>query len=127
MAKKNIVLDALILAKKKDQDFLIQACSKTGGLYLPCPDISKGVVESMLSAFMLTREARADFKLPFLNVGTFYAACHCHQKKIQNGWLCSCCLSIYCKPKTAEDPFCIFCGVKFDPFTVKELSGPPQL
>ncbi len=112
-----------MLAEKKNQDFLIQACSKTNGLYLPCPKVSKGVVEYLLHAFMTTRDARSDFKLPFLNVGSFDAACYCHQRKIKKGWLCSCCLSIYCEPKSSDDSVCMFCGVRFDPFNVKELTN----
>ena len=58
-----------MLSEKKNQDYLIQACAKTNGLYLPTPPrIDKGVVEYFLNAYLVNTEARRHFRLPYITV-----------------------------------------------------------
>ena len=119
----HITIDAFVLSKSKKQNYLTQACSKTKGLYLPMSFIDDSIIEYFLTAYLIGNESRKYFKLPYLTIASFEAACYCHKKIIQTGWVCSSCLAIYCESQGKRGScFCQFCGVRFDVFDSEELS-----
>ena len=122
-----------------DSSFLQQAAHLTGGLYLRAPFSSGGPSlengGAALSAASLAAAsphqqgssnvgAALQYLLSCLSADTvtrgmlrvhqplgvdFRASCFCHKKPLSVGYVCSVCLSIFCK----QLPQCAICGTNF--------------
>jgi len=105
--KQSIPVDACVLASE-DSSFLQQTAHITGGIYLR-PSTERGLLQYMLSSFLADRYSRKFLTLPVQSSVDYRASCFCHKKVIDYGFVCSVCLSIFCKSTGA----CSTCGVKF--------------
>lgn len=71
--------------------------SAAGGLYVR-PQLPQGLLQYLLGAFSADTATRAS-----LNVGSgaqavdYRASCFCHKTVVDQAWICSVCLSIFCK------------------------------
>lgn len=104
----NIPIDILKLAG--DNVFLQQAADATGGIYIaPSPLERKGILQYLMMAYLPDQTARQALVEPGEAEGVdFRAACFCHRKVVDIGYVCSICLSIFCEPLT--DNACLTCG-----------------
>ncbi|KAF2139638.1 uncharacterized protein K452DRAFT_300180 [Aplosporella prunicola CBS 121167] len=105
--RQHIPVDILKLAG--DTIFLQQACDATGGIYLE-PSAPQGLLQYLMMAFLPDNTARQHLVLPSAGEVDFRAACFCHRKVVDVGYVCSVCLSIFCEP--LADQTCLTCGTK---------------
>eukprot|EP00271_Cylindrocystis_brebissonii_P002828 TRINITY_DN13603_c0_g2_i1.p1 TRINITY_DN13603_c0_g2~~TRINITY_DN13603_c0_g2_i1.p1 ORF type:complete len:341 (+),score=40.10 TRINITY_DN13603_c0_g2_i1:121-1143(+) len=91
-----------------DSPFLQQAAYLTGGVYLK-PRRPEGLLQYMMMVAATDLHSRRFLELPRPTGVDFRASCFCHKKTIDSGWVCSVCLSIYCKQTRA----CATCGATF--------------
>ena len=111
---REIILDILVLSDTQ-QDYLQQAAQKTQGLYLPFKNPTRGLIQFVMQALSVSRPQREAFKMPHLTKTNFSGSCTCHNEKTDLAWVCSVCLSIYCKSsKDKVKGHCDFCGEKYD-------------
>ncbi|KAG7016495.1 RNA polymerase II transcription factor B subunit 4, partial [Cucurbita argyrosperma subsp. argyrosperma] len=88
--------------------FLQQASYITGGVYLK-PQQMDGLFQYLSTVFATDLHSRTFLQLP-KSVGVdFRASCFCHKKTIDMGFVCSVCLSIFCK----HHKKCSTCGSVF--------------
>ncbi|PON46992.1 TFIIH subunit [Parasponia andersonii] len=88
--------------------FLQQASYITGGVYLK-PQQLDGLFQYLSTVFATDLHSRTFLQLP-KSVGVdFRASCFCHKKTIDMGYICSVCLSIFCK----HHKKCSTCGSVF--------------
>ncbi|XP_030464932.2 general transcription and DNA repair factor IIH subunit TFB4 [Syzygium oleosum] len=88
--------------------FLQQASYITGGVYLK-PQLLDGTFQYLSTVFATDLHSRRFLQLP-KSVGVdFRASCFCHKKTIDMGYICSVCLSIFCK----HHKKCSTCGSVF--------------
>lgn len=88
--------------------FLQQASYITGGVYLK-PQQVDGLFQYLSTVFATDLHSRTFLQLP-KSVGVdFRASCFCHKKTIDMGYICSVCLSIFCK----HHKKCSTCGSGF--------------
>ncbi|KAG8629776.1 hypothetical protein KVT40_001395 [Elsinoe batatas] len=117
-------VDVLKLAG--DTVFLQQAADATGGIYLNLSAASSsdtdsssdtgrnsaGILQHLLSAFLPDSTARQHLYLPGQTTAVdFRAACFCHRRIVDIGFVCSICLSIFCEP-VGEEGTCLTCGTE---------------
>lgn len=105
----SIPIDILKLAG--DTVFLQQAADATGGIYLALttPTARAGLLQYLMFAYLPDQSARAHLILPGESEGVdFRAACFCHRRVVDVGFVCSICLSIFCEP--LADGECLTCG-----------------
>ncbi|KAI8380774.1 TFIIH subunit Tfb4/p34 [Blakeslea trispora] len=88
--------------------FLQQAANITGGVYVKVEN-SQALLEYLMMAFLPDRYARHYLNLPSQDQVDYRAACFCHKKIVDIGYVCSVCLSIFCK----WSPVCSTCKTKF--------------
>ncbi|KAI8969802.1 TFIIH subunit Tfb4/p34 [Pilobolus umbonatus] len=88
--------------------FLQQASNITGGVYVKV-DNPQALLEYMMMSFLPDRYSRNYLNLPSQDQVDFRAACFCHKKVVDIGFVCSVCLSIFCK----WSPVCSTCKTKF--------------
>ncbi|KAF4556479.1 General transcription and DNA repair factor IIH subunit tfb4-like protein [Elsinoe fawcettii] len=108
-----------ILKLAGDTVFLQQAADATGGIYLNLSSTSPGtstksagVLQYLLSAFLPDPSARQHLYLPGQTTAVdFRAACFCHRRIVDIGFVCSICLSIFCEP-LGEEGTCLTCGTE---------------
>jgi transcription initiation factor TFIIH subunit 3 len=100
-----IPIDILKLAG--DTVFLQQASDATKGIYLHLRS-PQGLLQYLMQAFLPAQSSRAYLVEPTMEVVDFRAACFCHRKVVDVGFVCSICLSIFCAPP--EDANCLTCG-----------------
>ncbi|EKG19539.1 Transcription factor Tfb4 [Macrophomina phaseolina MS6] len=93
--RQRIPIDILKLAG--DTVFLQQACDATGGIYLK-PLAPEGLLQYLMMAFLPDETARKHLVLPSAGEVDFRAACFCHRRVVDIGYVCSVCLSIFCEP-----------------------------
>jgi len=108
--KNSIVVDACILGQ--NSALLQQACDMTKGLYLQCCQ-EDAFLQYLMTAFVSEASLRNESLAISVknhqngddaeNLGQ--TACHCCRKFIEIGFVCSLCLSIYCK----YTPICLTC------------------
>ena len=94
-----------------DTVFLQQAADATGGIYLDCstPAHHAGLLQYLMMAYLPDQSARQHLIAPGEGEGVdFRAACFCHRKIVDIGFVCSICLSIFCEP--LADSTCLTCG-----------------
>ncbi|KAF2447720.1 RNA polymerase II transcription factor B subunit 4 [Karstenula rhodostoma CBS 690.94] len=104
--RKRIPIDILKLAG--DTVLLQQASDATGGVYMK-PERPEGLLQYLMMAFLPDPTARRSLVMPSAGGVDFRAACFCHRKVVDIGFVCSVCLSIFC---TADlpDNLCLTCG-----------------
>lgn len=104
----SIPIDILKLAG--DTVFLQQAADATGGIYIALDDQSRaGFLQYLMFAYLPDQTARNHLIQPGEGEGVdFRAACFCHRKIVDIGYVCSICLSIFCEP--LADSTCLTCG-----------------
>jgi transcription initiation factor TFIIH subunit 3 len=110
-----IPIDVLTLASAST--FLQQAADATGGIHLArtTPTSHAGLLQTLMLGFLPDPTARQNLILPAQASGSgagsgvdFRAACFCHRRIVDVGFVCSICLSIFCKP--VPDGTCLTCG-----------------
>lgn len=91
--------------------FLQQAADATGGIYTPLtsPTAHAGLLQYLMFAYLPDAAAREHLIMPGEGEGVdFRAACFCHRKIVDVGYVCSVCLSIFCE--VLQDGVCLTCG-----------------
>ena len=88
--RKKIPIDILKLAG--DTVLLQQASDTTGGVYMK-PDRPEGLLQYLMMAFLPDATARKSLVAPSAGGVDFRAACFCHRKVVDVGFVCSVCLS----------------------------------
>lgn len=104
--KENVVLDVCTL--DHHQGLLQQGCDITGGIYLKTPQ-PQGVLQYLMWVFLPEPPLRKKLVLPPPVKVDYRAACFCHRQLIDIGYVCSICLSIFCK----FSPICTTCHALF--------------
>ncbi|KAI1124127.1 TFIIH subunit Tfb4/p34 [Nemania abortiva] len=90
--------------------FLQQAAFITGGVFLSAAANPRGLLSYLMFGFLADVDARATLVTPTQHAVDFRAACFCHRNVVDQGFVCSICLSIFCAvPDHAE---CHTCGTK---------------
>lgn len=72
--------------------FLRQACHLTGGHYYRIPGLD-GLLQTLMTSFLPSRSIRPLLMFPALDEVDFRAACFCHRRNVDIGYVCSVCLS----------------------------------
>ncbi|KAF6266389.1 transcription factor Tfb4-domain-containing protein [Scenedesmus sp. NREL 46B-D3] len=108
-----VALDACILGPA-DSAFMQQAAHITGGVYLR-PHQPAALLQYLLGVFSADTATRASLSLG-TGSGTqavdYRASCFCHKNVIDTGYICSVCLSIFCKANMKLSQ-CPTCGSQF--------------
>jgi transcription initiation factor TFIIH subunit 3 len=109
--RRHIPIDVLKLAG--DTGFLQQACDATGGVYMDLSSSSTlqdgpAMLQYLMMAYLPDSTARRWLVMPGGEEVDFRAACFCHQRVVDLGYVCSVCLSIFCEPMA--DGVCLTCG-----------------
>uniref|UniRef100_A0A0D9YLM2 General transcription and DNA repair factor IIH subunit TFB4 n=2 Tax=Oryza glumipatula TaxID=40148 RepID=A0A0D9YLM2_9ORYZ len=81
----------------------------TGGVYLK-PQELNGLFQYLAAVFATDLHSRTFLHLPKTLGVDFRASCFCHKKTIDMGYVCSVCLSIFCKYHKK----CSTCGSEFN-------------
>lgn len=105
--RSNVPVDSCILGHN-DSAFLQQAAYLTGGVYIK-PQRPEGFLQYLTMTFAADLHSRRFLHLPRPSSVDFRASCFCHKKAIDIGFVCSVCLSIYCK----HSKTCATCGATF--------------
>ncbi|KAG9220709.1 hypothetical protein CCMSSC00406_0003808 [Pleurotus cornucopiae] len=102
--------------------FLQQAAHLTGGSYISL-ERRDALLQYLTMAFLSPPSIRKALSVPTQDKIDFRAACFCHKKIIDIGFVCSVCLSIFCQPV----PVCSTCRTKFPIKILQRLnaSRPP--
>lgn len=98
--------------------FLQQAAHITGGIYMK-PSQLEGLFQYLSVVFATDLHSRRFLQLPRPMGVDFRASCFCHKKTIDLGFVCSVCLSIFCKRHNS----CSTCGAKFNQSRSGILAG----
>ncbi|XP_074583433.1 general transcription and DNA repair factor IIH subunit TFB4 isoform X3 [Curcuma longa] len=98
--------------------FLQQASYITGGVYLK-PQHLDGLFQYLSVVFATDLQSRSFLQLPRPAGVDFRASCFCHKKTIDMGYVCSVCLSIFCK----RHKKCSTCGSDFSQSPI-DLNAP---
>ncbi|XP_015174593.1 PREDICTED: general transcription factor IIH subunit 3 [Polistes dominula] len=109
--KMGVILDVCSL--DQELTLLQQGCDITGGNYLKVPQLN-GLLQYLLWVFLPDSSVRSKLVLPPPVEVDYRAACFCHQELVDIGYVCSVCLSIFCK----FSPICTTCH------TVYKMPGP---
>lgn len=106
-AHAQVAIDTLSLSG--NSTFLQQACFNTGGTFLRASN-PRGLLTHLMFGLIADTEARQHLIAPTHDSVDFRAACFCHGKVVDVGFVCSICLSIFCElPDESE---CLTCGTK---------------
>ncbi|KAL6719488.1 RNA polymerase II transcription factor B subunit 4 [Lecanora helva] len=91
--RQKIPIDILQLSG--EPIFLQQASDATGGVYikLSSPDQARGLLQYLMMGFLPDQTSRKWLVLPTGGSVDFRAACFCHRKVVDVGFVCSICLS----------------------------------
>ncbi|XP_009776618.1 general transcription and DNA repair factor IIH subunit TFB4 [Nicotiana tabacum] len=107
-AQRSMVpIDSCVIGSQHSA-FLQQASYITGGVYLK-PQVSDGLFQYLSTVFATDLHSRAFLQLPRPVGVDFRASCFCHKNTIDMGYICSVCLSIFCK----HHKKCSTCGSNF--------------
>ncbi len=90
-----------------DTVFLQQASDATRGTYIKL-EHPQGLLQYLMMAFLPDQTSRRNLVNPTQVGVDFRAACFCHRKVVDVGFVCSICLSIFCS--TPERGTCLTCG-----------------
>ena len=113
--KASILIDTCMLGRS-DSAFLQQAMHLTKGVYFRPPRPS-ALLQYLLTVFTADSYSRSLLQLPKPLGVDFRASCFCHKKAIDLGYVCSVCLSIFCKGM----PECTTCGSAFGTVAIRSL------
>ncbi|KAF9187062.1 RNA polymerase II transcription factor B subunit 4 [Haplosporangium sp. Z 767] len=105
--KANIPIDVCKIWGE-DAVFLQQAAHITEGIYMQ-PNDPHGLLQVLMFSFLPDMFSRNYLYLPGQDQVDFRAACFCHKKIVDIGYVCSVCLSIFC----SFSPVCSTCRTKF--------------
>ncbi|KAG0356941.1 RNA polymerase II transcription factor B subunit 4 [Podila minutissima] len=105
--KANIPIDVCKIWGE-DAVFLQQAAHITEGIYIRLDD-PHGLLQILMFSFLPDVFSRNYLCLPGQDQVDFRAACFCHKKIVDIGYVCSVCLSIFC----SFSPVCSTCRTKF--------------
>lgn len=94
-----------------DAVFLQQASDATKGIYMSL-DEPRGLLQYLMMAFLPDQRSRRHLVQPSGEDVDFRAACFCHRKVVDIGFVCSICLSIFCEPPENGD--CLTCGTRLE-------------
>ncbi|CAG7919045.1 unnamed protein product [Penicillium olsonii] len=94
-----------------DAVFLQQACDATKGVYMSLAE-PRGLLQYLMMAFLPDQRSRRHLVLPTRVDVDFRAACFCHRRVVDVGFVCSICLSIFCEPPPGSE--CLTCGTHLD-------------
>ncbi|KAI9376370.1 TFIIH subunit Tfb4/p34 [Aspergillus egyptiacus] len=94
-----------------DAVFLQQASDATKGIYMSLSE-PRGLLQYLMMAFLPDQRSRKHLILPTRVDVDFRAACFCHRRVVDVGFVCSVCLSIFCEPPENGD--CLTCGTHLD-------------
>ena len=112
--KLEIQVDACVLGA--ESGVLQQGADITGGVCLRVPQW-RGLLQYLLWVFLPFGDQRQKLALPEPPVVDYRAACFCHRQLVSVGFVCSVCLSIFCK-------FAPICSTCHTVFKVKGMSLP---
>ncbi|KAJ6258789.1 hypothetical protein Dda_6843 [Drechslerella dactyloides] len=101
--------------------FLQQAADATGGVYIE-PEAPQGLLQYLMMGFLPDHTARQSLILPTKVDVDFRAACFCHKKVLDIGFVCSICLSIFCEPP--DNAVCSTCDTKLDVSSLANIGKP---
>jgi hypothetical protein len=104
--KLNVTIDSCILMQ--DSSLLQQASNLTNGFYFKIPQIN-GLLNYLLWLFLPNLTSRDMLVYPPKSQVDYRAACFCHRKLIDVGYVCSVCLSVFC----SFTPICSTCNCNF--------------
>lgn len=104
--KENVIIDCCMM--DADSGLLQQGCDITGGQYLHIPNVT-GLLEYLLWVFLPSPFCRTKLVLPTPAKVDYRAACFCHRQLVDIGYVCSVCLSVFCK----FQPICGTCNADF--------------
>ncbi|KAH9935309.1 transcription factor Tfb4 [Fomitopsis serialis] len=98
--------------------FLQQAAHLTGGSYLHL-ERADALLQYLTMSFLAPPGIRQLLSVPTQDKIDFRAACFCHKRIVDIGFVCSVCLSIFCQPV----PVCSTCRTKFPIKTLQRLNA----
>ncbi|CAI9773775.1 unnamed protein product [Fraxinus pennsylvanica] len=120
-AQRSMVpVDSCILGAQHSA-FLQQASYITGGVYLK-PQLLDGLFQYLSTVFATDLHSRSFLQLPKPVGVDFRASCFCHKNTIDMGYICSVCLSIFCKHQKK----CSTCGSVFGQSQAQDSSTPDR-
>lgn len=105
--KEKIMIDVCSL--DKSLNLLQQGCDITGGQYLKLMNLDS-LLQYLLWAFLPDLYTRTKLILPPVGKIDYRSACFCHRELVNMGYVCSVCLSIFCK----FTPICTTCHTVFN-------------
>ncbi|KAF8469185.1 TFIIH subunit Tfb4/p34 [Kalaharituber pfeilii] len=120
--RKKIPVDICKIAG--DTVFLQQASDATNGIYMHLKD-AQGLLQYLMMGFLPDQTSRKHLVLPTQVNVDFRAACFCHKRVVDIGFVCSICLSIFCSPP--DGAICTTCGTKLDISTLGHGGKPAVL
>lgn len=94
-----------------DAVFLQQASDATHGVYMALKE-PRGLLQYLMMAFLPDQRSRKHMIQPTRVDVDFRAACFCHRRVVDIGFVCSICLSIFCEP--LENGDCLTCGTHLE-------------
>lgn len=100
----------------EDTVFLRQACHLTGGHYYSLDSLD-GLLQILTTVYLPSRSIRPMLMFPAMDDVDFRAACFCHRRNVDIGYVCSVCLSIFCGPRKE----CLICRSEFPPATFQRF------
>nr|XP_032294345.1 general transcription factor IIH subunit 3 [Drosophila virilis] len=109
--KLGIVIDTCAL--DKTLSLLQQGCDITNGQFLKVTQLD-GLLQYLLWVFLPSPQMRHKLVLPPTPKVDYRASCFCHRELIDIGYVCSVCLSVFCK----YSPICTTCH------TIFKMPGP---
>ncbi|ORY85652.1 TFIIH subunit Tfb4/p34 [Protomyces lactucae-debilis] len=122
--KLHVPIDIIKLAG--DAVFLQQASDATGGTYMDASsanDNGGGFLQRLMMIYLPDQNLRKHLNLPKQENVDFRAACFCHKRVLDVGFVCSVCLSIFCSPI----PKCSVCEADFNIQELKAFGAKPQV
>lgn len=121
--KMNVVLDSVVLNTEADSSFLQQASFITEGVYMR-PVRQEGLLQYLMSVYMVSISMRKHLiNLPVQSSVDFRASCFETKQSIDQGFVCSVCLSVFSK----LIPVCSTCGEKLAPPALSGAGAAPRL
>lgn len=104
--KQNVTIDVCSL--EHDIALLQQACDITDGVFFRVPNLL-ALLQYLLWIFLPDPAIRKKLVVPPASKVDYRPLCFCHRELIDIGYVCSVCLSIFCK----FTPICTTCEVVF--------------
>ncbi|KMZ74119.1 putative RNA polymerase II transcription factor B subunit [Zostera marina] len=117
--RSSVLIDSCVLGL--NSAFLQQASHITGGVYIK-PQQLDGLFQCLSMVFATDVQSRSFLQLPKPAGVDFRASCFCHKTTISMGYICSVCLSIFCK----RHKKCSTCGSDFNRPNSNSKSSPVQ-